>query len=68
MITSIDHIFLTSIEVEKTINFYCNLLGMKLKKNVAKYDGKLRVFSKFGNQKINVHEEKNPVLHMLKIQ
>ena len=59
MIASIDHIVLTSKDVEKTIHFYCNLLGMKLEKYFNENDSKLRIFLKFGNQKINIHQEKN---------
>ena len=60
MITSIDHIVLTSKDIEKTIFFYCNILGMSLEENFKEYKDKKRVFLKFGNQKINVHSEKNP--------
>ena len=30
MITAIDHIVLTSTDVDKTIAFYCDVLGMEL--------------------------------------
>ena len=62
MITSIDHIVLTSKDVDKTINFYCNVLGMKLEKSSTEHEGKLRIFLKFGKQKINVHSEKEPFI------
>ncbi len=62
MITSIDHIVLTSKDIKKTIFFYCDVLGMKLEENFKEYKGKKRVFLKFGNQKINVHSENNPFI------
>ena len=62
MITSIDHIVLTSKDVEKTIFFYCDILGMKLEENIDEYKGKKRIYLKFGSQKINVHQEKKPFI------
>ena len=32
MIDAIDHVVLTSSNLENTLNFYCKVLGMKLKK------------------------------------
>ena len=60
MITSIDHIVLTSKDVDKTIFFYCDILGMKLEENIDEYKGKKRIYLKFGSQKINIHSEKKP--------
>ena len=62
MITSIDHIVLTSKDVDKTIFFYRNILGMKLEENIDEYKGKKRIYLKFGSQKINVHPEKKPFI------
>ena len=62
MITSIDHIVLTSKDVDKTIFFYCDILGMKLEENTDEYKGKKRIYLKFGSQKINVHPEKKPFI------
>ncbi len=62
MITSIDHIVLTSKDIDKTIFFYCDILGMKLEENLDEYKGKKRVYLKFGSQKINVHSEKQPFI------
>ena len=62
MITSIDHIVLTSKDVDKTIFFYCDILGMKLEENIDEYKGKKRIYLKFGSQKINVHPEKKPFI------
>ncbi len=62
MITSIDHIVLTSKDVNKTIFFYCDILGMKLEENIDEYKCKKRIYLKFGSQKINVHPEKKPFI------
>ena len=62
MITSIDHIVLTSKDVDKTIFFYCDILGMQLEENIDEYKGKKRIYLKFGSQKINVHSEKKPFI------
>ena len=62
MITSIDHIVLTSKDVDNTIFFYCDILGMKLEGNIDEYKGKKRIYLKFGSQKINVHPEKKPFI------
>ena len=67
MITSIDHIVLTSKDVDKTIFFYCDILGMKLEENIDEYKGKKRIYLKFGSQKINVHQEKKPFIPHAKI-
>ena len=40
MITSIDYIVLTSKDIDKTIFFYCNILGMKLEENIDEYKDK----------------------------
>ena len=62
MITSIDHIVLTSKDVDKTIFFYCDILGMKLEENIDKYKGKKRIYLKFGSQKTNIHPDKKPFI------
>ena len=59
MIDSIDHVVLTSSNLENTLNFYCKVLGMKLKKEVIKEDGSIRHSLHFGNNKINIHELNN---------
>ena len=38
MIDAIDHIVLTSSNLENTLNFYCRVLGMQSKKEVIKED------------------------------
>ena len=62
MITSIDHIVLTSKDVDKNIFFYRDILGMKIDENIDEYKGKKRIYLKFGSQKINVHSEKKPFI------
>ena len=59
MIDAIDHVVLTSSNLENTLNFYCKVLGMKLKKEVIKEDGSIRHSLHFGNNKINIHELNN---------
>ena len=60
MITGIDHIVLTVDNIEKSIFFYRNVLGMTLKE--FRPDGKkaIRYSLNFGNQKINLHDVKFP--------
>ena len=62
MITSIDHIVLTSKNIKKTISFYCDFLGMKLEENCLEPNRGKKIFLKFGNQKINVHSENKPFI------
>ena len=59
MIDAIDHVVLTSSNLENTLNFYCKVLGMKLKKEFIKEDGSIRYSLHFGNSKINIHELNN---------
>ena len=51
MIDHIDHVVLTSRDLEACTRFYCDVLGMK-KETFA--EG--RIAFKFGKQKINLHE------------
>ena len=50
-ITNIDHIVLTVRNINKTVQFYESVLGM-----VGESFGKNKMALKFGNQKINLHE------------
>ena len=59
MIDAIDHVVLTSSNLDNTLNFYCKVLGMKLKKELIKEDGTIRYSLHFGNNKINIHELNN---------
>jgi catechol 2,3-dioxygenase-like lactoylglutathione lyase family enzyme len=51
MIDHIDHIVLTTRDLQGCIRFYTEVLGMKLEKFA---EGRLAL--KFGSQKINLHE------------
>jgi len=50
----LDHIVLTVTDVEKTKDFYVQVLGMK-----ARTDNRGRVSLMFGRQKINLHQSGN---------
>ena len=55
----IDHIVLTVSDIEKTISFYCNELGMRVENFSSKPNYEIRKCLKFGKQKINLHSIKN---------
>ena len=50
-INRLDHLVLTVKDINKTVGFYVNVLGME--KEIFK---ETRVALKFGNQKINLHQ------------
>ena len=60
MLTSIDHIVMTASDMDKTISFYCDVLGMTLEDFTPSDGGEARKSLKFGNQKINLHQAKSP--------
>ena len=60
MINYIDHIVLTVKDINKTIDFYCNLLGMKYEEFRINNNSEVRKCLKFGTQKINLHEASKP--------
>jgi catechol 2,3-dioxygenase-like lactoylglutathione lyase family enzyme len=60
MLTSIDHFVLTTNDMNKTISFYCDVLGMTLEEFTPSDGGEARKSLKFGNQKINLHRAKSP--------
>ena len=60
-LVSIDHIVLTVKDINRTIKFYCDVLGMELQIFYSKDGGRARKALFFGNQKFNLHEEKNPL-------
>ena len=60
MIISIDHIVITVSNLENSINFYCNLLGMEINEFYSSSDNTIRKSLMFCNQKINLHEASNP--------
>ena len=55
-ITHIDHIVMTVNNIDETIWFYCDVLGMK----EIEYDDE-RHAVQFGNQKINLHPKTNDI-------
>ena len=58
----IDHVVITVKNLKKTIDFYTNILGMKLEEFSLSLDYKqIRYAVSFGSQKINIHEEKKPI-------
>jgi len=57
----IDHVVITVKNLNKTIDFYTNILGMKLEEfSPTLDDNQIRYAVSFGSQKINIHEEKKP--------
>ena len=60
MITGIDHIVLTVDNIDKSIFFYRNVLGMTLKEFRPVGEEAIRYSLNFGNQKINLHVIKFP--------
>ena len=60
MILNIDHIVLTINDMEKTISFYRDVLGMTVKEFQPVGGGEMRKSLSFGNQKINLHHVKSP--------
>ena len=55
----IDHVVITVKDLNKTIDFYTNILGMKLEKfSSFLKNNQIRFAVSFGSQKINIHEEK----------
>jgi catechol 2,3-dioxygenase-like lactoylglutathione lyase family enzyme len=65
MINSIDHVVLTTIDADKCIAFYTQVLGMSLESFSS--GGITRQAFKFGDQKINLHvrgKEFEPKAHL----
>ena len=55
----IDHVVITVKNLNKTIDFYTNILGMKLEEFSSSLNNdQIRYAVSFGSQKINIHEEK----------
>ena len=57
----IDHVVIKVKDLNKTIDFYTNALGMKLEKFSSLYNNQIRYAVSFGSQKINIHEEIKPI-------
>ena len=60
MSLSIDHIVLTVNDINQSVNFYSNILGMELKEFYSEFDQTFRKSLIFGYQKINLHDASNP--------
>lgn len=63
-IKTLDHLVLTVKNIDKTVDFYTRILGMK--KEIFK---ETRIALKYGNQKINLHQlgtEFEPKAHNVK--
>ena len=60
MSLSIDHIVLTVNNINESINFYSNILGMELKEFYSEFDQTYRKSLIFGSQKINLHDASSP--------
>ncbi|MDC0227172.1 VOC family protein [Alphaproteobacteria bacterium] len=56
----IDHVVITVNDINKSIDFYTNVLGMELNDFASSFDNIKRKSLKFGNQKINLHENLKP--------
>ena len=52
----IDHVVITVADIDKSIHFYSNVLGMELQEFLSTTDNAKRKSLKFGTQKINLHE------------
>ena len=65
-ISSIDHIVLTVVDISKTIDFYCLVLGTKMVNFAPPTGGAARKSLHFGKQKINLHDAASPYLLTLR--
>ena len=52
----IDHVVITVFDINKSVHFYSNILGMELQEFLSSTDNTKRKSLKFGRQKINLHE------------
>ena len=57
---NIDHVVITVSDINKSIDFYSNILGMELQEFSSSTDNVKRKSLKFGKQKINLHEASKP--------
>ena len=56
----IDHVVITVTDINKSIHFYSNILGMELQEFLSTTDNVKRKSLKFGTQKINLHKASKP--------
>ena len=57
---NIGHVVITVSDINKSIDFYSNILGMELHEFLSSIDNIKRKSLKFGKQKINLHEASKP--------
>ncbi len=57
---SIDHVVVTVTDINKSIHFYSDILGMELQEFVSTTDNIKRKSLNLGKQKLNLHEAANP--------
>ena len=62
MLKSIDHIVLTTQDTDKSIQFYCGVLGMTLDRFTPAGSSSERLALCFGCQKINLHQASSPYM------
>ena len=55
MLLNIDHVVITVFDINKSIHFYSNVLGMELQEFLLSTDNIKRKSLIFGKQKINLH-------------
>ena len=60
MLFNIDHVVIIVSDINKSIDFYSNILGMQLQEFLSSPDNVKRKSVKFGKQKINLHEVSKP--------
>ncbi|MEJ6396908.1 VOC family protein [Yoonia sp. 208BN28-4] len=58
-LTGLDHLVLTVQDIDATVAFYCDVLGME-REVFHPADGSTRTALTFGNQKINLHDAASP--------
>ncbi|WP_457650608.1 VOC family protein [Profundibacter sp.] len=54
-LSALDHLVLTAADIDATVRFYCDVLGMQAERFMPA-DGLVRWALKFGAQKINLHQ------------
>jgi len=54
-LNALDHLVLTVADIDATVRFYCDVLGMQAER-FTPADGSVRWALKFGAQKINLHQ------------
>lgn len=67
MIASLDHLVLTTVDLDACVDFYTRVLGMSAERFVAGDPPRQRLALKYGSQKINLHErgrEFDPKAHL----